>query len=229
MSEGASLAVQRYIVGRIIQSIVSMVVVSMVVFALVRLSGDPIQIMAPPEASQADIAAMRAYLGLDRPWAVQYGRFITRALQGDFGQSGRGTPLHIILPGITLGWFAVAGLMRLTRSAMLDVLGTEYVKLARIKGLPERQVIWKHAFKNAALPVVTFAGLVFVALLNGSIIIETVFSWPGVGLLVIEAVDSRDYPIVQTVVLFLSAMYIGVNLMVDVLYAYLNPKIRYSA
>ena len=112
---------------------------------------------------------------------------------------------------------------------MLDVLGTEYVKLARIKGLPERQVIWKHAFKNAALPVVTFAGLVFVALLNGSIIIETVFSWPGVGLLVIEAVDSRDYPIVQTVVLFLSAMYIGVNLMVDVLYAYLNPKIRYSA
>ena len=299
---------QRYIVGRIIQSIVSMVVVSMVVFALVRLSGDPIQIMAPPEASQADIAAMRAYLGLDRPW------FITRAVQGDFGQSvrfrrpaldmvlerygatlelgglavviviaialpvgvyaavqrgrkldyaarafaalgqavppfwlglllvlvfgvilhwlptsGRGTPLHIILPGITLGWFAVAGLMRLTRSAMLDVLGTEYVKLARIKGLPERQVIWKHAFKNAALPVVTFAGLVFVALLNGSIIIETVFSWPGVGLLVIEAVDSRDYPIVQTVVLFLSAMYIGVNLMVDVLYAYLNPKIRYSA
>src|SRR6058998_121656 len=276
-----------------------MVVVSIVVFALVRLSGDPIQIMAPPEASQADIAAMRAYLGLDRPWALQYGRFITRALQGDFGQSvrfrrpaldmvlerygatlelgglavviviaialpvgvyaavrrgrkldyaarafaalgqavplhwlptsGRGTPLHIILPGITLGWFAVAGLMPLTRSAMLDVLGTEYVKLARIKGLPERQVIWKHAFKNAALPVVTFAGLVFVALLNGSIIIETVFNWPGVGLLVIEAVDSRDYPIVQTVVLFLSAMYIGVNLMVDVLYAYLNPKIRYSA
>ena len=305
---------QRYLVGRVVQSIVSMVVVSIVVFALVRPSGDPIQIMAPAEASQADIAAMRAYLGLDRPWPVQYGRFVTRALQGDFGQSvrfrrpaldlvlerygatlelgglavvivivvalpvgvyaavrrgrkldyaarafaalgqavppfwlglllvlvfgvilhwlptsGRGTPLHIILPGITLGWFAVAGLMRLTRSAMLDVLGTEYVKLARIKGLPERHVIWKHAFKNAALPVVTFAGLVFVALLNGSIIIETVFSWPGVGLLVIEAVDSRDYPIVQTVVLFLSGMYIGVNLLVDVLYAYLNPKIRYSA
>ncbi len=305
---------QRYLVGRALQSIVSMVVVSMVVFSLVRLSGDPIQIMAPAEASQADIAAMRAYLGLDRPWPVQYARFLTRALQGDFGQSvrfrrpaldmvlerygatlelgglavviviavalpvgvyaavrrgrkldyaarafaalgqavppfwlglllvlvfgvilhwlptsGRGTPLHIILPGITLGWFAVAGLMRLTRSAMLDVLGTEYVKLARIKGLPERQVIWKHAFKNAALPVVTFAGLVFVALLNGSIIIETVFSWPGVGLLVIEAVDSRDYPIVQTVVLFLSVMYIGVNLLVDVLYAYLNPKIRYAA
>src|SRR5437899_7262417 len=304
----------RYILGRIVQSIVSMLVVSVVVFALVRLSGDPITIMMPAEATQKDIELMRASLGLDRPWPVQYWRFISRVAQGDFGKSvrfrrpaldliaeryaatlelgglavliviavalpvgvysavrrggpldyaarlfaalgqavppfwlglvlvlifgvllhllptsGRGTPLHVILPGITLGWFAVAGLMRLTRSSMLDVLGSEYVKLARIKGLPERQVIWKHAFKNAALPVVTFAGLVFVALLNGSIIIETVFSWPGVGLLVIEAVDSRDYPIVQTVVLFLSAMYIGVNLMVDVLYAYLNPKIRYSA
>jgi ABC-type dipeptide/oligopeptide/nickel transport system permease component len=89
-------------------------------------------------------------------------------------------------------------------------------------------VIWKHAFKNAALPVVTFAALLFVALLNGSIIVETVFGWPGLGLLVIEAVDSRDYPIVQAVVLCLSAMYIGANLVVDILYAYLNPKIRYS-
>lgn len=305
---------QRYIVGRLFQSVVSLVVVSVVVFALVRFSGDPIAIMAPPEATQQDIELIRAYLGLDRPWTVQYWRFATRALQGDFGQSirfrrpamdliferygatlelgglavlivivvaipvgvhaavrrgtaldyvargfaavgqamppfwlglllvllfgvllrllptsGRGTPLHVLLPGITLGWFAVAGLMRLTRSAMLDVLGSEYVKLARIKGLPERQVIWKHAFKNAALPVVTFAALLFVALLNGSIIVETVFSWPGLGLLVIEAVDSRDYPIVQAVVMCLSAMYIGVNLLVDMLYAYLNPKIRYSA
>jgi peptide/nickel transport system permease protein len=306
--------VQRYILGRVIQSVVSMVVVSLVVFALVRLSGDPIQIMMPAEASKADIELMRAALGLDRPWPVQYWKFISRVVQGDFGKSvrfrrpaldliaeryaatlelgglavlivivvalpvgvyaavnrgspldyaartfaalgqavppfwlglvlvlifgvmlhllptsGRGTPLHVLLPGITLGWFAVAGLMRLTRSSMLDVLGSEYVKLARIKGLPERQVIWKHAFKNAALPVVTFAALLFVALLNGSIIVETVFGWPGLGLLVIEAVDSRDYPIVQAVVLFLSAMYIGVNLLVDILYAYLNPKIRYSA
>ncbi len=304
---------QRYIVGRLGQSVVSMFVVSIVVFALVRLSGDPIQIMMPAEASKADIELMRAHLGLDRPWHVQYWKFATQALQGDFGRSvrfrrpaldliaerygatlelgglavlvvivvalpvgvysavrrgsaldygarafaalgqavppfwlglvlvlifgvllrllptsGRGTPLHVLLPGITLGWFAVAGLMRLTRSSMLDVLGSEYVKLARIKGLPERRVIWKHAFKNAALPVVTFAALLFVALLNGSIIVETVFGWPGLGLLVIEAVDSRDYPIVQTVVLFLSAMYISVNLLVDILYAYLNPKIRYS-
>src|SRR5262245_48816242 len=213
-----------------------MFVVSIVVFAMVRFSGDPIQIMAPPEASEADIALMRAYLGLDKPWTVQYWSFLSHAVQGDFGRSvrfrrpamdlilerygatlelgglavlvviavalpvgayaavrrggpldytartfaalgqavppfwlglvlvlifgvflrlvptsGRGTPLHVLLPGITLGWFAVAGLMRLTRSSMLDVLGSEYVKLARIKGLPERTVIWKHAFKNAAL------------------------------------------------------------------------------
>jgi peptide/nickel transport system permease protein len=305
---------QGYILGRLLQSVVSMLVVSVVVFALVRLSGDPVAIMMPAEATKADIDLMRAHLGLDRPWPVQYWRFLTQALQGDFGRSvrfrrpameliaeryaatlelgglavlivivvaipvgvysavrrgsaldyvargfaalgqamppfwlglvlvlifgvllrllptsGRGTPLHVLLPGITLGWFAVAGLMRLTRSSMLDVLGTEYVKLARIKGLPERQVIWKHAFKNAALPVVTFAALLFVALLNGSIIVETVFGWPGLGLLVIEAVDSRDYPIVQAVVLCLSAMYIGVNLIVDILYAYLNPKIRYAS
>jgi peptide/nickel transport system permease protein len=142
--------------------------------------------------------------------------------------SGIGTPAHLVLPAFTLGWFAVAGLTRLTRSAMLDVLGAEFIKLARLKGMPERRVIWKHAFKNAALPVLTFAALLFVALLNGAIIVETVFNWPGVGLLVIEAVFNRDYPVVQTVVIILSAMYIGANLAVDVMYAYLNPKIRYS-
>src|SRR5205823_12164781 len=113
----------------------------------------------------------------------------------------------------------VAGLTRLTRSAMLDVLGAEFIKLARLKGLPERQVIWKHAFKNAALPVLTFAALLFVTLLNGSIIVETVFNWPGVGLLVIEAVFNRDFPVVQTVVLILSTMYILANFIVDILYA----------
>jgi peptide/nickel transport system permease protein len=305
---------QRYLVGRLLQAIVSMLVVSMVVFVLARLTGDPLEIMMPAEATQEDLALMRAYLGLDRSWPVQYWLFISRAVQGDFGRSvrfnrpaldvvterypatlelgglailvvlvlalpvgvyaavrrsspldylargfaalgqavppfwlglvlvlifgvslrllptsGRGTPAHILLPGLTLGWFAVAGLMRLTRSAMLDVLGTEYIKLARIKGLPERQVIWKHALKNAALPIVTFAALLFVSLLNGSIIVETVFSWPGLGLLIIEAVQYRDYPVVQTVVLCLSGMYIAANLLVDVLYAYLNPRIRYAA
>ncbi len=120
--------------------------------------------------------------------------------------------------------------MRLTRSSMIDVLGTEYIKLARLKGLAERVVIWKHALRNAALPVVTFASIIFVeSFLTGSIVVETVFAWPGVGQLLIEAVRSRDYPLVQTAVLFIATLYITANFLVDLLYAYLNPRIRYGS
>src|SRR6266581_343298 len=266
---------QRFILGRVVQSIVSMFVVSVVVFALVRMSGDPIQIMMPAEATKADIDLMRAHLGLDRPWTVQYWRFATQALQGDFGRSVRfrrpALDLVVERYGATLELGGIAVVIVLVvalpvgvysavrRGSALDYAARAFAALGQAvppfwlglvlvlifgvllhllptsgRGtplhvrLPGRRVIWKHAFKNAVLPVVTFAALLFVALLNGSIIVETVFGWPGLGLLVIEAVDSRDYPIVQTVVLFLSAMYIGVNLLVDVLYAYLNPKIRYS-
>lgn len=140
---------------------------------------------------------------------------------------GRGGIQHAILPAITLGWFAVAGIMRLTRSSMLEVLGSEYIKLARSKGLPDRAVIWKHAFRNAAIPVVTFTALVVVSLfLAGSIVAETVFSYPGVGSLVIEAVRKRDFPQMQAAVLFLSSLYVLVNLLVDVLYGFLDPRIR---
>jgi len=118
--------------------------------------------------------------------------------------------------------------MRLTRSSMLDVLGSEYVKLARIKGLPERQVIWKHAFKNAALPVVTFAALLFVALLNGSIIVETVFSWPGLGSLMVESIVSRDYPVIQSGVLMISIFLVTLNFLVDMIFGIIDPRIRYS-
>jgi len=297
-----------------IQAIVLVFMISVVVFVMARLSGDPIEILMPPEATQADVEWVRKDLGLDRPWPEQYWRFISSAVQGDFGRSirykrsalglvmerfpatlelgglailiciliaipigvysavfrgcrfdafvrafaafgqavppfwlglvlvlifsvflrvlptsGRGTLAHVILPAITLGWFAAAGNTRLTRSAMLDVLGAEYVKLARMKGVPERQVIWKHAFKNAALPVLTFAALQFVTLLTGSIVVETVFAWPGVGRLVVEAVESRDYPIVQTVVMILGTLFLFVNLIIDVLYGYINPKIRYQS
>jgi peptide/nickel transport system permease protein len=143
--------------------------------------------------------------------------------------SGQGGLEHMILPAITIGWFAMTGIMRLTRSSMLDVLNTEYVKFARLKGLSEPVVIWKHAFKNAALPVVTFAGIVFVgAFLAGSIVVETVFAWPGVARLILEAVTSRDYPVVQAGVIFVAALYIASNFAVDLLYGYLNPRIRYG-
>jgi peptide/nickel transport system permease protein len=139
---------------------------------------------------------------------------------------GRGGIQHVILPAITTGWFAVAGIMRLTRSSMLEVLGTEYVKLARAKGLPGHVVIWKHAFRNAAIPVLTFTGLVVLALvLTGSIVAETVFSYPGVGNLLLDAVRKRDFPQLQAAVLFLSALYVAVNLGIDLLYGYLDPRI----
>jgi peptide/nickel transport system permease protein len=140
---------------------------------------------------------------------------------------GRGGVQHIILPAITTGWFAVAGIMRLTRSRMLEVLGSEYIKLARAKGLTQTKVIWKHAFRNAAIPVVTFTALVVLAqFLTGSIVAETVFSYPGVGSLIIDAVRKRDFPQLQAAVLFLSALYVLVNLAVDLMYGWLDPRIR---
>ena len=140
---------------------------------------------------------------------------------------GRGTIWHVILPALTTGWFAVAGIMRLTRSSMLEVLNSEYVKLARAKGLPYSRVIWKHAFRNAAIPVLTFTALVVLTLvLTGSIVSETVFSYPGVGLLLIDAVRKRDFPQLQAAVLFLSFLYIIVNLAVDMLYGWLDPRTR---
>jgi peptide/nickel transport system permease protein len=142
--------------------------------------------------------------------------------------SGMGSVGHIVLPAATLVVLNVAGLIRLTRASMLNVLGADYVKLARIKGLPEQRVIWKHAFINAAQPVLTFSALLAVTLLNGVVVVETVFNWPGLGLLIVQSAENRDYPVVQTVVLLLSAMYLLANLIADVLYAYINPRIRYS-
>ena len=140
---------------------------------------------------------------------------------------GRGGIEHIVMPAITTGWFAVAGIMRLTRSSMLEVLGSEYVKLARAKGLSNAKVIWKHAFSNAAIPILTFTALVVLAqFLTGSIVAETVFSYPGVGSLIIDAVRKRDFPQLQAAVLFLSALYVLVNLGVDLMYGYLDPRIR---
>jgi peptide/nickel transport system permease protein len=139
---------------------------------------------------------------------------------------GRGGPQHIILPAFTLGYFTSAAILRLTRSAMLEVLGSDYIKFARLKGLHEQVVLWRHGLKNALLPVVTFAVMLFVQFLGGAVVTETVFAWPGLGRLILESITTRDYPIVQAGVLVLSALYLTGNLFVDVLYSYLNPKIR---
>ena len=135
---------------------------------------------------------------------------------------------YMIMPAIAIGWYNVASLMRLTRSSMLEVLDSEYVKLARIKGLPEWKVIWKHALRNAAIAPLTYFGVIAAYYMTGSVVVETVFAWPGVGLLAVDAVKARDYQVVQAVVLFMATIFIVLNLVVDILYAYLDPRIRYD-
>ena len=140
--------------------------------------------------------------------------------------SGAGTVWHLIMPAFALGWFFAAAHMRMTRSSMLEVMGSEYVKLARLKGLPERMVITKHAFKNALIPVLTLAGINLVIMVNVAVIVETVFAWPGIGRLLYEGVAFRDFPVVQATVLLGGAMIVVVNLLVDILYAVIDPRIR---
>ncbi len=142
--------------------------------------------------------------------------------------SGKGGFSSFILPAITEGMFYAAAIMRITRSAMLDVLDSEYVKLARIKGLAEWKVIWKHVLRNAAIAPLTLFGLIMGSVLLGAVATETVFAWPGLGFLAFDAVTARDFPLIQAVVLVFSILFIAVNLMVDILYAYLDPRIRYQ-
>lgn len=141
---------------------------------------------------------------------------------------GRGGVKHFILPAFVLGWHGMAGIVRLCRSAMLDVLDSEYVKFARIKGLPERLVIYKHAAKNAVIPVLTFSGLTLAGLLNGSVVTEVIFAWPGIGRLMLQGITQRDFPIVQATVLTAGFVYVVTSLLVDIFYAYVNPRIRYE-
>lgn len=140
--------------------------------------------------------------------------------------SGAGTPLHLVMPAFALGWYFAATHMRLTRSSMLEVLGSEYVKLARIKGLPQSLVIAKHAFKNALIPVLTLAGVNLVIMVNVAVVVETVFAWPGIGRLLYEGITFRDFPVVQGVVIMGGAMIIAVNLFIDICYAVIDPRIR---
>jgi peptide/nickel transport system permease protein len=140
--------------------------------------------------------------------------------------SGSGTAWHLIMPAVTLGWYFAASHMRMTRSSMLEVLGSEYVKLARLKGLPEALVIGKHAFKNALIPVITLAGINLVVMINVAVVVEMIFAWPGIGRLLYEGISFRDFPVVQAVVVLCGTMIIGVNLLVDIVYALIDPRIR---
>jgi len=303
----------RYLVGRVLQTLLSMLVVISIVFFLTRLSGNPINLLLDVNATERDQEILTRHLGLDKPLPVQYGIYVKNILLGDFGTSiltrrpvtehvrerlaatlelgfvamllsvligiplgmysavrrggpmdtgarvfavlgqsmptfwlglmlilffgvvlgvlpagGRGDFSHLILPAFTLGYFTSAAILRLTRSSMLEVLGSDYIKFARLKGLHEQVVLWKHGLRNALLPVVTFAVMLFVQFLGGAVVTETVFAWPGLGRLILESITTRDYPIVQAGVLVLSGLYLAGNLMVDLLYSYLNPRIRHG-
>jgi peptide/nickel transport system permease protein len=171
-----------------------------------------------------------AVLGIAAPsfWVAIMGILLFGAILGWLPTYGRGGIEHFILPAFVLGWASMAGMVRLGRSSMLEVLDSEYVKFARIKGLSERMVIYKHALKNAVIPVLTFGGLTLAGLLNGSVAIEVVFAWPGIGRLMLQGIQQRDFPIVQATVLAAGFFYVITALLVDILYAYVNPRIRYD-
>lgn len=141
---------------------------------------------------------------------------------------GRQETTSIILPAVTLGWFFVAANLRLIRSAMLDVLDSEYIKLARAKGVLPRNIIWKHGLRNALIPAITYAGVTLGGLVTGSVVVETVFAWPGLGQLAIQSLFGNDYPLLQGVVIVFTLMYVMASLLVDVLYSYVDPRIRYT-
>ena len=300
-----------YLLRRLWQSLLVLFGVSVVVFLILHLTGDPAALLLPPDATAEDIAKFRTAMGFDDPVAVQYLRFLKGAVRGDFGESlrhgepamalvverlpatfqlagagllialclaipagivsavrrntavdyvstvvallgqamptfwlgimlillfsvqfhllpssGRGGLEHLILPAVTLGLFTTARITRLTRSGMLEVLNQDYIRTARAKGVSDPPVVWKHALKNAAIPIVTIVGIELGTLLGGSVITETIFAWPGVGRLSVQAIANRDYPVVQAAVFLLASTFVLVNLMVDVVYTYLDPRIR---
>lgn len=175
-------------------------------------------------------AGIIAVLGIATPnfWLGIVLIYIFSVQLGLLPSARMGGPEHYILPAATLGTFAVAGMMRLVRSSMLEVMDSEFVKLARIKGLSELVVIWKHCLRNAMIPVLSLFGVFVALLVTGAIVTETVFAWPGIGRLTYEAVIFRDYPLLQAVILLDAVIVLGVNLVVDILYAYVDPRIRYG-
>jgi peptide/nickel transport system permease protein len=303
-----------FLTRRLLLTVPVLLGVLTLVFALIHLiPGDPAQAMLGDMASQADVAALRARLGLDRPLVEQYGRFLKGAVRGDLGTSlrtsepvttaivarlpatlelaaaamlvsiafsiplgivaavrrgtvvdhaatalsligvsipnfwlgpllaivfaielgwlpvsGRGTPAHLVLPAISLGAALAAILARMTRASLLEELREPYVQAARARGASRMRAVLRHAFRNSLIPVVTLIGLQFGAVLMGAVITETIFAWPGVGRLLIQSIDFRDYPLVQGCILFIAVMYVGVNLLTDLMYGVIDPRIRYE-
>jgi peptide/nickel transport system permease protein len=300
-----------FVAQRLVHGVGVLVGVSILVFALTWLTGDPISVLVPRNTPPEEVARLRHDLGLDRPLPVQYLDFLQRAVQGDFGQSLRhrapamplvldrlpatllllgtallltlvvGLPLGVLgaafhgqlpdvlarglsllgqslaapwlglllilvfavklrwlpasgldrpegiaLPALVAAAYPAAGLARLTRAGLLEVLAADYIRAARGKGLPRGVVLWRHALKNAALPVVTFVGLQVAFLFSNSVVAEAIFAYPGMGRLAVDAISARDLPLIQAFVVLAAVVVVLVNLVVDVLYAWLDPRVR---
>ena len=301
----------RFILKRLVETIFVLFLALTAVFGMVRLSGDPVLLMVPADATAEFIEQFRKDMGFDRPLLVQYGAFILGAIQGDFGRSlrqqagaislvfdrvpasllltvaaiiptillsipigilsayrrggivdrlgtviavlgqavpnfwlglmlilcfsvvlrwvptgGMGTWRHLILPAVTLAAYSLARITRITRSSMIEVLQSDYIRTAKAKGLGDGKILLKHAFKNAAIPIITITGLQIGVIFGGAVITETIFSWPGLGRLVVQSIYFRDYPTVQASIFVIAGMICLINILVDILYAVVNPEIR---
>ena len=304
---------RRFVTARLIQLVITLFVVSLIVFFMVRLNGDPIAVMAPPTFNEEQIANLRRAWGFDKPLGEQYVIFISKAVTGDFGQSiqarrpamelvferlgytyllsaaaalmglalaiplgvisaikrnsiidllstalaslgtampsfwlglmlimlfsvtlrllpafGALEPAAIIMPSITLAVGMAARLSRLTRSAMLEVLNQDYIRTAYSKGLRHNNVIYSHALRNTLIPVITAFGLQLGWLLGGSVVVESVFSWPGLGRLMLDSINVRDITVVQAGLFWFALSFILINLVVDILYTIIDPRISYK-
>jgi peptide/nickel transport system permease protein len=303
----------RFIIIRLLQSIVALFGIIIIVFFLVRASGDPTNLLAAPNMTTEQYYHIKAKFGLDKSWGEQFAIYMQQLAHGDLGDSmfrnrtvlslivealpntlkftvpsfalamllafflgitaatyrdsfwdngvkflavlgqslpgfwvaimavlifsvqlrwlpvaGMSKPSNYVLPIATMVFFTLPGMMRLVRSTMLDVLDSEYIKLARIKGLPERIVIWKHALRNALITPLTTMGMILPGLVLGAVITEQIFNWPGMGVLAVQATFQRDFPVVQAVTILTAILVLGINLLVDISYAYVDPQIRYQ-
>src|ERR671932_860179 len=225
---GRSYITGRPIVRDIAERFPKTLLLAAAAMALAALTGITIGVLSARHPGGAlDHAAMAAaYLGISFPvyWVGLILIFVFAVVLRWLPPSGYGRPVYLILPALTLGSRSIAFLARMTRSAMLEVLGGDYVRTARAKGLRERAVLIRHALRNALIPVITVLGLDFGAYLTGSILTETIFSWPGLGRYVVNAIGRRDLPAIQGSVLFLSVVFVLVNLLTDLLYAASDPR-----
>ncbi len=229
---GESIRMQRPSMEVIIERIPATLELGLAAFIFSLVLGVPLGILsAVKRGSALDISGkLVALVGQSAPvfWLGLMLMFFFAVKLGWLPPYGRQEATSIILPGITLGWFYAAANLRLLRSAMLNVLDSEYVRLARAKGVSNNVVIWKHCLRNALIPVLTFAGVTLGSLVTGSLVVETVFAWPGLGQLAIQALFGNDYPLLQAVIIVFTLMYVTASLLVDVMYAYIDPRIRYA-